>query len=212
MNTAYTSESSVTTSPYNDTCQHDTAFVFLNLLCNSEFLWWCVAERTILPSPLACTINPCLLFTSDPCQAEKILICSAFLRPKFSLPEDKNRFVRKIVMCNRIVSPARKLGSVSFDTAYLNTASFVTHELQCFVLTNRMMIRRRTLNIKTPRNHHGTVTCCDTCNCSRARAVHFSRVGSHLARAPPCEPKRFPPRATLYTPSFVTGITQQLET
>ena len=113
------------------------------------------------------------------------------------MPEDRNRFVRKIVMCSRIVSPARKLGFVSFDTAFLNTASFVNHELQCFVLTNRLMIRRRTLNIKTPRNHHGTVTCCDTCDCSRARAVHFSRVGSHLARAPPCEPKRFPPRATL---------------
>ena len=105
------------------------------------------------------------------------------LHLEFQLPEDRNRFVRKVVMCNRIVSPARKLGFVSFDTAFLNTASFVTRELQCFVLTNRLMIRRRTLNIKTPRNHHGTVTCCDTCDCSRACCPFFTSGKSHCPGA-----------------------------
>ena len=92
-------------------------------------------------------------------------------------------------MCNRIVSPARKLGFVSFHTAFLNTASFVTHELQCFVLTDRLMIRRRTLDMKTPRDHHSNVTCCLRVN--QNGALHG---------------------LPFYTPLFVTGITQQLET
>lgn len=102
-----------------------------------------------------------------------------FVQPlhlEFPLPEDRNRFVCKIVICNRIVSYACNVVLMSFNTASLNSASLVTHELQCFVVTNRPMICCRALNIKTPRHHHRTVTCCDTCDCSRACAVRFSRM------------------------------------
>lgn len=74
VDTACAPESSFTTFPYNDTCQYDTAFVFLNVLCNSEFLRCSVAKRTVLPSLCACSKTSCLLFTSD----GKVRICSAF--------------------------------------------------------------------------------------------------------------------------------------